>query len=156
MVLQTFLRGALPPLSHEVNTQRKGSKGERRERERAGGNAFFFTFLSPGGGFKELDSQFLDGEHSGVSLLLPLLVLSPQALHATRTQALRLQGDLGVVGGSTLVRLGLVDGALTLHGSWLAQISTLKSHPAILPTSNGNDFQSVLIFYEFPKAISSF
>lgn len=95
MVLQTFLPGALPALSHEVNTQRKGSKGERREGERAGGNAFFFfTFLSPGGGFKELDSQFLDGEHGGVSLLLPLLVLSPQALHATRTQALRLQGDL--------------------------------------------------------------
>lgn len=49
-----------------------------------------FTFLCPSRGFKELDSQVLYGEYGGVSLLLPLLVLFPQALHTARTQALRL------------------------------------------------------------------
>lgn len=53
-----------------------------------------FTFLRSGRGFKELDGQVLYGEDGGVGLLLPLLVLFPQTLHATRAEALRLQGDL--------------------------------------------------------------
>lgn len=53
-----------------------------------------FTFLCSIRGFKELDSQVLYGEYGGVSFLLPVLVLFPQALHTARTQALRLQWDL--------------------------------------------------------------
>lgn len=53
-----------------------------------------FTFLCSSRGFKELDSQVLYGEYSGMSLLLPLLILLPQTLHTTRTQTLRLQRDL--------------------------------------------------------------
>lgn len=53
-----------------------------------------FTLLRASRGFKELDSQVLYGEYGGVSLLLPLFILLPQALHTTGTQALCLQRDL--------------------------------------------------------------
>lgn len=62
-------------LDMKVNTQHTGPKG----RGVGEGSFFFFlgTFLGPGGSFKELNGQLLDGEHGGVSLLLPLLILPP-------------------------------------------------------------------------------
>lgn len=52
------------------------------------------TFLSTRGGFKELNGEVLNGQDGSVRLLLPFFILFPQALHTTRTQPLRLQGDL--------------------------------------------------------------
>lgn len=53
-----------------------------------------FTFLGSGGGLEELGGEVLDGEDGCVGLPLPIVILPLQALHATRTQTLRLQGDL--------------------------------------------------------------
>lgn len=58
----------------KVNTQHTGPNGRRVRRRKF---LFFGTFLGPGGSFKELNGQLLDGEHGGVSLLLPLLILPP-------------------------------------------------------------------------------
>lgn len=53
-----------------------------------------FTFLSTSGGFEEFNGEVLNGQDRSVRLPLPFLILFPQALHTTRTQTLRLQGDL--------------------------------------------------------------
>lgn len=76
----------------KVNTQLTAPQGEKGYNKVV--FSFLGTFLGPGGCFKELDGQPLDGEHSSVSLLLPLLILPPEALHTPGTQTLRLKGYL--------------------------------------------------------------
>lgn len=93
--------------------------------------------------------QLARGSGRTASVLFILQMLVNTLIHWNTSHG------LSVHAASDVVYFGRVRGvkmkfanreSVLLYGGWIAQISLLKCHPSILPTSNRTHFQSVLFF----------